>query len=291
MAGRTSSSIAGCSPSAGPAGGSQSFDSRARCRKETTSCASSGGCGAGEELEVEIPSGALKRAFRLENSAIDLAVPFTVRESERRPLLVRLESDVEQVRAGGQEAYFRDLGLLLRERPAFDALPDGDTKPAAPASCPRDQVLRQPLFVQVNAYTAGDQDSPAVSLDVDGDFVVVWDSRSLYPDLSSSIQGQRYAAGGAALGGELQISTATTLRGLFPGIALDADGDFAVVWQNMGDWGIQGRRFAAGGSALGGEFRVNSHTSILGYFALSPAVALQADGDFVVVWGAWARWR
>ncbi len=74
-----------------------------------------GRLGAGEELEVEIPSGALKRAFRPEKAEIDLSVPFTVRESAGRPLLVRLESDVEQVRAGGQGGYFRDLGLLLRE--------------------------------------------------------------------------------------------------------------------------------------------------------------------------------
>lgn len=74
-----------------------------------------GRLGTGEELEVEIPSGALKRTFRLENSAVDLTVPFTLRESERRPLRVRLNSDVQQVRAGGQEGYLRDLGLLLRE--------------------------------------------------------------------------------------------------------------------------------------------------------------------------------
>ncbi len=74
-----------------------------------------GRLGAGEELEVEIPSGALRRTFRLENSAVDLTVPFTLRESERRPLRVHLMSDVKQVRAGGQEGYSRDLGLLLRE--------------------------------------------------------------------------------------------------------------------------------------------------------------------------------
>ncbi len=74
-----------------------------------------GRLGAGEELEVEIPSGTLRRTFRPERSEIDLGVPFLLGESTGRPLVVRLKSEVEQVRAGGQRGYFRDLGLLLRE--------------------------------------------------------------------------------------------------------------------------------------------------------------------------------
>jgi hypothetical protein len=143
---------------------------------------------------------------------------------------------------------------------------------------------------QVNTYITNSQQMPAVSLSADGDFVVVWTSDgSSGGDTSSlSIQGQRYAAGGAALGGQFQVNAYTTDLQFRPSISLDADGDFVVVWQSNGSSGgdtssfsIQGRRYAAGGAALGGQFQVNAYTTNNQILA---SIALAADGDFVVAW-------
>ena len=44
---------------------------------------------------------------------------------------------------------------------------------------------------------------------------------------------------------------------------------------------IQGQRYAADGSELGGEFQVNTYTTD---FQRSPAIAVASNGDFVIVW-------
>ena len=143
---------------------------------------------------------------------------------------------------------------------------------------------------QVNTYSTNNQFSPSVASDAEGDFAVVWASNgsSGSDTLAFSVQGQRYAAGGAALGGQFQVNTYTTNRQFTPSVASDAEGDFAVVWASNGSSGgdtsgysLQGRRYAAGGAALGGEFQVNTYTASTQQY---PSVASDAEGDFVVVW-------
>ncbi len=144
--------------------------------------------------------------------------------------------------------------------------------------------------VQVNTYTTDDQLRASVALETDGDFVVVWESHGSGGTDSSleSIQGQRYASDGSTVGGEFQINTYTTSSQRNPSLALDADGDFVVVWSSVGSAGtdssyhsIQGQRYASDGSTAGGEFQVNTNTT--GWQRLA-GVAMDAGGDFVVVW-------
>jgi len=70
---------------------------------------------AGDKVGIEVPSSAVNEVFTLEHSRFTLVVPFVVRARERRPLLVRLKSDVKHAKAGAQRTDFRDLGMLLRE--------------------------------------------------------------------------------------------------------------------------------------------------------------------------------
>jgi deazaflavin-dependent oxidoreductase (nitroreductase family) len=142
---------------------------------------------------------------------------------------------------------------------------------------------------QVNAYVTGSQRNPCVAADADGDFVVVWQSYgSPGGDASAySIQGQRYDSAGSAVGSQFQVNTYTDYFQVTPSVAAEADGDFAVVWASYG-WGgdtsgysIQGQRYDGAGSAVGGQFQVNTYS---GASQLYPSVAADADGDFVVVW-------
>ncbi len=70
-------------------------------------------------------------------------------------------------------------------------------------------------------------------------------------------------------------------------VAIDADGDFVVVWTSYdqddldGYAGVYGQRYNASGVAQGSEFQVNTTT---GSNQWAGAVAADADGDFVVVW-------
>ncbi len=143
---------------------------------------------------------------------------------------------------------------------------------------------------QVNTYTTSFQAWPAVTSDADGNFVVVWTSvGSSGSDSSlSSVQGQRFDHAGASLGRQFQVNTYTTDGQSSPSVAAGADGKFVVVWQSIGSSGsdssersVQGQRFDSAGTALGGQFQVNTYTTD---GQRSPSVAADGGGDFVVVW-------
>jgi hypothetical protein len=112
---------------------------------------------------------------------------------------------------------------------------------------------------------------------------VVWESFGQDGD-SAGIFGQRYDVGGRALDEEFQINSYTTGTQRFPSVAMDAGGNFVVVWADYdqgGDLGIFARRYAATGRPHAGEFQVHSYTSGV---QTQPSVAMNAAGDFVVVW-------
>ena len=137
---------------------------------------------------------------------------------------------------------------------------------------------------RVNTYTTGDQIGASVAIDADGDFVVTWNSSG--PGGSGKdIYGQRYDAAGVAQGSEFRVNTYTTNDQIGASVAMDADGDFVVTWQIFDPGGssneIYGQRYNATGVAQGSEFRVNTYTTDN---QRNPAVAMDADGDFVVTW-------
>jgi hypothetical protein len=137
---------------------------------------------------------------------------------------------------------------------------------------------------QVNSYTTGIQLEPAVAAAGDGDFVVVWEGPSATDANLDGIRGQRYASSGTALGGEFQVNTYTTGAQAAPQVAADPDGNFVVAWHGASAsdaTGIVARRYASGGTALGGEFQVNTYTT---GDQRSAALDVDAAGDFAVVW-------
>jgi hypothetical protein len=144
-------------------------------------------------------------------------------------------------------------------------------------------VPAPPLEFPVNTTTAGVQRHPEIALDADGDSVVVWVSEGQDGE-GAGVYAQRYDATGAAQGGEFRVNTTTAAHQQQPRVAMDADGDFVVVWTGTGPGdaeGIFAQAYDAAGNARGGEFRVNTTTA---GSQRDPAVALDADGDFVVVW-------
>jgi hypothetical protein len=135
--------------------------------------------------------------------------------------------------------------------------------------------------------TADDhQRNPAVAMDANGEFVIVWESRGQDANFSYGIFGQKYDSTGATVGAEFQANTTVANEQIRPSVGVDADGDFAVGWQSKKQdsgqsWGIFGQRYDTNGVAQGGEFLVNSTVDGDQRF---PSVAMDADGDFVAVW-------
>ena len=105
---------------------------------------------------------------------------------------------------------------------------------------------------QVNSETQGGEVYPSVAMDTTGNFVVVWqDGYHPFENSGASIHGQRYDANGSAVGTQFRVNTVTTGDQLNPSVAVDADGDFVVVWESNGSSGsdtdstsIQGQRYA-----------------------------------------------
>ncbi|MDZ4689210.1 MAG: hypothetical protein SH850_29385, partial [Planctomycetaceae bacterium] len=97
------------------------------------------------------------------------------------------------------------------------------------------------------------------------------------------------------IGPEFQVNTFTTgAQGTNTEtgrrLAMDAAGNFVVVWSSNGQdgsgAGIYAQRYDADGVALGGEFQVNTYTT---NNQLRASVAMDADGDFVVTWESFGQ--
>ena len=130
----------------------------------------------------------------------------------------------------------------------------------------------------VNTTTAGEQKSPAVATDANGNFVVVWAN-------GYGVTGQRFNASGTPVGAEFLVNTYTSSYKSVPVVSADPNGNFVVLWNSYGQDGsgpgLFGQRFNATGARLGSEFRVSSYTTGPQSFA---SVASDAGGNFVVVW-------
>jgi hypothetical protein len=147
---------------------------------------------------------------------------------------------------------------------------------------------------QVNSYTTSHQKWPNIAVNAAGDFVVAWQGvGSDGTDTSSwSVHAQRFDATGAPQGGQFQVNTYTTGYQRYPEVGIDDQGAFVVVWESAGsngtdtsEFSVQGQFYDAGGNPVGGEFQVNSYTSNK---QTAPSVsAIDAEGNFVVVWDSW----
>jgi len=139
---------------------------------------------------------------------------------------------------------------------------------------------------KINTETINIQSNASVAMDADGDFVVVWQSKSSDQDNNDfGIIGQRYNASGKEAGTELYVNSQTLFEQINPSVAMDANGNFVVIWQSFkqdsSEYDVRGQRYNALGVDQGDEFLVNSVTVSN---QSNPSVAMAANGDFVVIW-------
>jgi len=135
---------------------------------------------------------------------------------------------------------------------------------------------------QINIGTNDNQANPAIASDAKGNFVVVWNSY-FGGVRSNDIFGRCFGADGIPLGSEFQINTTTSGNQKESSVAMDAAGNFVVVWYGPGvsQEDIFGRRFDLNGRPLGDEFSINSRTESRQQY---PKVAMNPSGAFAVVW-------
>ncbi|MEH1821952.1 MAG: cadherin-like domain-containing protein [Nostoc sp.] len=138
---------------------------------------------------------------------------------------------------------------------------------------------------RVNSTTSGDQNSPTIAIDADGDFVISWTGQDAS---GKGIYAQRYNSAGVAQGSEFRVNSTTSGDQNNSTIAIDTVGDFVISWtgQDASGRGIYAQRYNSAGVAQGSEFRVNSTTS---GDQNSSTVAIDADGDFVISWTSYGQ--
>lgn len=137
-----------------------------------------------------------------------------------------------------------------------------------------DGAPRAGQFV-VNADPAGEYtgNCAQIASHPDGAFVVVWDNYGAW--------GQRYDAGGAALGGNFEVAAVPANDG-YPAVTARPNGGSVIVWERRlatGSW-LRGQRFRADGERVGADFLVAGPTAFWG----SADIASLPDGRFVVAW-------
>ena len=140
---------------------------------------------------------------------------------------------------------------------------------------------------RVNTYTTGIQQVTSMGMDAAGNFVVIWASEN-QDGSNYGIFGQRFDASGNALGAEFQVNTTTANSQLYHDVVMLDDGRFVVEYQSRnadGSFEVFMQRYAADGSTVGGEIRINTNTVSS---AQQPIGSITADesGNITVVWNS-----
>jgi len=146
-----------------------------------------------------------------------------------------------------------------------------------------DGTERFPAFT-VNRVAAGQQLKPAVAMDSNGNFGVVWeDDRN--ENGYYQIRARGFNADGSERLSEFTVNSIGSGQQLKPAIAMAPSGDFVVVWEDdmdgNGYYQIRARGFRANSSERFHDMTIN--TDYRGQ-QLKPAVAMDSNGNFVVVW-------
>jgi hypothetical protein len=146
--------------------------------------------------------------------------------------------------------------------------------------------------VQVNSYTLNWQIYPAVTSDPLDGFVVTWTSDE-QDGSYLGVFGQRFTRTGLPLGPEFQVNQETFSDQGFSQIAMDAAGNFAVLWESydpsafgLYGWDIKARLYRADGTPVGPEIFVNRYREIDQQGAVA---AFAPNGTLVVAWSSYGQ--
>ncbi len=146
---------------------------------------------------------------------------------------------------------------------------------------------------EYNADNAGTGSArePAVAMNADGDYVVVWQAQDgTQGGERLDVYAAVYGANGAARMPAFRVNQETTVDQLFPSVGIDGEGRFVVAWYTWDQAGVVSadldnvsmRAFMADGTPATDEIQVNTWTDG-SHFRVQ--VGVNDDGDMVISWG------
>jgi len=127
-----------------------------------------------------------------------------------------------------------------------------------------------------------DQIAPSISLDLTGNFVIVWHD---FRNDDWDIYFQRYNSSGGVISVNTKVNDdAGSNFQMYSAISMDVLGDFVIAWQDFRNvnWDIYFQRYTSEGTALGANIKVNDDAGNMNQKL--PSIALNDVGDFVIVW-------
>lgn len=136
---------------------------------------------------------------------------------------------------------------------------------------------------RVNVTTGGVQREPTIAFDTNGGFAISWSGVGAGD--FSGIFLRSYSSQGIAISDEVRVNANTDDHQTSPSMAIDEDGNLAVVWQSRhedgSDWGIFGQWYSADGSPIGTTVQLNTTTA---GSQSKPTIAADPTGGFVAAW-------
>jgi hypothetical protein len=133
-------------------------------------------------------------------------------------------------------------------------------------------------------YEYNGERDPAITMNGNGDFVIVWEDfgNILY---HSDIYGQMYYSDGVPYGNTFKVNDDISAADQSsPAVAMNNSGNFIVTWQDNRpnfEYNIYAQRYNSAGTPQDSNFRVNDDTS--GAWQTNPSIAA-SDGSFLITW-------
>lgn len=135
----------------------------------------------------------------------------------------------------------------------------------------------------VPTITIDGQEHSSIMALSNGGYLITWDGIAAN---EWDIFGQFYDQNGAAVGTNFTINSHTANRQKYSDITELNDGGIVVVWQStlgssLQNYGVFAQIYNADGSVRGGEFKINTTSSV---GQLAPDVVALSGGGFAVTW-------
>lgn len=135
----------------------------------------------------------------------------------------------------------------------------------------------------VNSTTKGDQMSPDVAMDKNGNFVVVWsddsDGNGYY-----EIHMRGFDETGKERFKQTRVNSKSDGQQRNPSIAMAPDGHFVIAWEDESDSSATPQIFIRGFDADGNQAFADRNVDKLAGVNHHPDIAMADDGSFVVTW-------
>lgn len=141
---------------------------------------------------------------------------------------------------------------------------------------------------RVNHFRPNDQKNPQVAMNSKGDYTAVWQSYK-QDGSGTGIFGRQFIWGSKTKYKEFRVNTYIRNDQANPDIAMNDNGKFVVVWVSEKDNGtktkkIFAQRFTPEGDPEGDEMEISTEDNVK--LMENPAVAMDQNGGFAVVWQA-----